>query len=696
MLRHVVVSPDGSEVLYSALGRLYRKTLPDGDPARFSRDERIELAPSYSRDGQWVVYATWSDGDKGRIRIAGRDGSSARDLVSVRGHYTEPSFSPDGRKVVYRRVEGDDVRGEENSTDPGIYLVDSAGSEPRLIRTSGSEPRFDSSGERIYFRERRGEKVVLASVDLDGAKERIHFESENATSIVPSPDDGFVAFAERFKIFVAPFPKTGRPVTLGPGVKAFPVVEVSKEAGLYLHWSGDGRKLHWSLGPELFTVSRDAAFGAEFETERIPIGFRIASDLPTGTIALVGARVLTMAGSEQDSVLENATIVIEKNRIAAVGPSGSTKVPPGATRVDVSGRTIVPGLIDVHAHLGSESAGVLSEQSWPLVANLAYGVTTSHDPSNNTEMVFTNSEMIRAGAKLGPRLYSTGMILYGAETPFKADIQTYEDALSHLRRMKAVGAFTVKSYNQQRRDVRQMIVKAARELEMMVVPEGGSLLYMDETFVYDGHTGLEHSLPVPALYQDVATLFGKSATGYTPTLIVGFGGLSGEYYWYQHDEVWQNERLLDFVPREVVDARARRRTMAPEDDFHHVQIAEGAKKILDAGGKVQLGAHGQLQGLGVHWELWMLAQGGMTPFQALRAATLSGAEYIGLDAELGSIQVGKLADLVVLAGNPLENIRSSESVLQVMVNGRLYDAATMNEVGNHPRVRPPFYWQVPD
>jgi imidazolonepropionase-like amidohydrolase len=319
-------------------------------------------------------------------------------------------------------------------------------------------------------------------------------------------------------------------------------------------------------------------------------------------------------------------------------------------------------------------------------------VTTSHDPSNNTEMVFSTAEMIRAGKKLGPRLYSTGTILYGAETPFKAAIETYEDALAHLKRLKAVGAFSVKSYNQQRRDVRQMIVKAARELEMMVVPEGGSLLYMDETFVFDGHTGLEHSLPVPNLYRDVVQLFARSHTGYTPTLIVGYGGLSGEYYWYQHENVWEKEQLLQYVPREIVDARSRRRTMAEEDDFNHVLISRGAKGIVDAGGRVQLGAHGQLQGLGAHWELWMLQQGGMTPLEALRAATLEGARYLGLDQELGSIEVGKLADLVVLNGNPLEDIRKTEGVSQVMMNGRLFDAATMTEVGSS-KPRRAFYFQ---
>jgi imidazolonepropionase-like amidohydrolase len=228
---------------------------------------------------------------------------------------------------------------------------------------------------------------------------------------------------------------------------------------------------------------------------------------------------------------------------------------------------------------------------------------------------------------------------------------------------------------------------------MMVVPEGGSLLYMNQSMVLDGHTGVEHSLPVPNLYKDTVTLFAKSRSGYTPTLIVGYGGLSGEYYWYQHMNVWEHQHLLRFVPRDVVEPRSRRREMAAEDDFNHVLIARGAKQILDAGGLVQLGAHGQLQGLGAHWELWMFQQGGMTPMEALRCATINGAKYLGLDADIGSLEKGKLADLVVLDRNPLENIRNSDSVTMVMLNGRLYDAKTLNEIGNHPRTRDPLYWE---
>ena len=704
MLRDVAVSPDGSAVVYSALGQIYKRALPNGEPTRLTPDSTFEFDPSWSLDGRHIVYTTWSDATAGRVRLAPAQGDAGRDLVATPGHYTEASFSPDGTEVVYRAVGGDSIRGGTFAVDTGIYVVAVDGkTAPRLVREGGSEPQFDHTGTRIYFRERRGEKFALASVNLTGGDEQVHFQSDNATQIVPSPDGKWVAFAERYRAYVAAFPRSGRPVDLGPTVSGYPVARISRDAGLYLHWSGDSRQVHWALGPELYTRALDRSFTFlnekldkpdEPEAKGVAIGFSAPTDVPSGSLALVGARVITMRdGAERDTVIDNATVVVTGNRIVAVGASGSVRVPADATRIDVRGKTIIPGIVDAHAHVGGESEGILSEQSSPLVANLAYGVTTAHDPSNDTETVFTNSELGRAGRKLSPRLFSTGTILYGAETPFKAVVETEEDARAHLRRIKAVGGFSVKSYNQQRRDARQMIVKAARELQMMVVPEGGSLQYMDETIVTDGHTGLEHSLPVPRLYKDVVQLFAQAGSAYTPTIIVAYGGLNGETYWYQKDEVWKNQRLLTFTPRDQVDSRARRRTMAADDDFNHINIARGAKQMLDAGVLVQLGAHGQLQGLGAHWEMWMFVQGGMTPFEALHSATINGARYLGLDKDLGSIEVGKLADLVVLDRNPLEAIRNSDSVRLVMLNGRLYDAASMNEVGNHPRTRPSFPWQ---
>ena len=203
--------------------------------------------------------------------------------------------------------------------------------------------------------------------------------------------------------------------------------------------------------------------------------------------------------------------------------------------------------------------------------------------------------------------------------------------------------------------------------------------------ILDGHTGIEHSLPVPKLYKDVVTLFSKSKTGYTPTLIVGYGGLFGENYWYQHTNVWENERLLAFTPRTIVDARSRRRLMTSDDDFNHVFIAKGVKQILDAGGSVQLGAHGQLQGMGAHWELWMLQESGMTQHRGDPVRHPQRREIPGTRRGAWVARKGKLADLIVLDRNPLENIRNTESVGMVMVNGRLYESKTLNEIGNHPK-----------
>jgi imidazolonepropionase-like amidohydrolase/Tol biopolymer transport system component len=706
MLRDVTTSPDGKSVVYTALGRLYRKSLPDGPATKLTKDaadvasQWLEFAPKFSPDGRLIVYGAWNDKEFGRIRVMNADGSGPRDVVSTPGHYTDPSFSPDGSRIAFRAVRADGIRAETRDEETGIYVVGINGGEPEKVRDGGVDPQFDHTGKRIYFRDRRAEKFVLASVDLDGSDEIVHFQSDNASQIVPSPDGKWVAFAERWHLYLAAFPNTGRPVDLGPTVKGYPVAQISRDAGMYIQWSGDSSKVHWALGPEYFTrdLSKTFAFlvsggegekPAEPESKGVAIGFTMKADKPAGSaIALVGARIIPMTG---DRAIENGTILIRDNRIDAIGANIS--VPSSAKRIDVRGKTIIPGIIDVHAHVGGENDGILAQTAWPLIANLAYGVTTSHDPSNDTETVFTNAEMVRAGMKLSPRLYSTGTILYGAETPFKAVVDSYDDALSHLRRMKAVGAFSVKSYNQQRRDSRQMIIKAARELQMEVVPEGGSLLYYNETHVMDGHTGVEHSLPVPRLYKDVVTLFAKSKSGYTPTMIVGYGGLSGEYYWYQHDNVWENQRLLKYTPEDVIVPRSRRRTMAAEDDFNHMLIGKGAKAIADAGGLVEMGAHGQIQGIGAHWETWMFVQGGMTPMEALRTATINGAKYLGLDDDLGSLEKGKLADLVVLDKNPLENIRNTDSVRMVMLNGRLYDAETMNEIAPTPRTRLPFYWE---
>jgi imidazolonepropionase-like amidohydrolase/Tol biopolymer transport system component len=701
MLRWVNVSPKGDRVIYQALGHLYVRNLPNGQPRRLTRqDDHFEIYPSFSRDGRSIVYATWDDDKLGTVRVVSVDGGEGRTVVSASGQYVEPAFSPDGKQIVFRKVEGGFTRTPYWSHEPGVYRVETGGGEPELVTEDGEQPHFGAEADRVYvLRDGEGGKRELVSLDLDGKDERTHLSSENAGQFSVSPDGRWVAFTERFQAYVTPFVATGKAVDVGPKASALPLRRVTRDAGEYLHWSGDSKRLHWSLGPELYTLDVKNAFTfLEGAPETLPdppasganIGFKAEYDVPKGTVALVGGRVVTMRG---DEVIEDGTVVIEGNRIKAVGPRGSVSVPNGAHVVDAKGKTVIPGIVDVHWHGGFGQDGIVPQNNWVPYATLTYGVTTLHDPSNDTDTIFAASELAKAGMITSPRIFSTGTILYGANAPFTASIDNFEDARSHLRRMKAVGAFSVKSYNQPRRDQRQQVIAAARELNMMVVPEGGSLFMHNMTQVVDGHTGIEHSIPVSAIYADVRQLWSGTEVGYTPTLIVGYGGIWGENYWYDKTRVWEDKRLTSFVPREILDERSRRRVTAPDEEYNHFNNARVATELAHEGVEVQLGAHGQREGLGAHWEMWMLAQGGMTPMEVLRAATIHGAHYLGLDKDIGSIEPGKLADVVVLDANPLEDIRNTDKIKTVILNGRVYDSMTLDQLAPDKVKRKPFYWQ---
>jgi len=716
VLRWVRVSPLGERVVYQALGHLYVRSLgrsglqDDGPssqgemPTRLTHQtDHFEFYPSFSRDWKWIVYTTWNDNEYGTVRVVSADGGEGRVVTSEPGHYVEPAFTPDGRRIVYRRIGGDLLRGQLWSRDPGVYMVNIEGGESTLVTRKGSDPQFGSSSDRLFLTHVEGggdnDRRMLISLDLDGSDERTHLVSENAVEYRISPDENWVAWVERFNAYIMPFVRTGREMDIGPKSKSLPVTRVSRDAGLNLQWSGDSTRLHWSYGPELFSRDLKDAFkfapgAAETPLEPAAHGKNISftnnSDIPDGGLAFVGARVVTMRG---DEVIDNATLLVDRNRIVGIGPAGSVQVPDGARRIDVAGCTIIPGLVDVHAHGAQGSAGFIPQQNWGSFANLAFGVTTIHDPSNDTFTIFAAAEMARAGLIVSPRIFSTGTILYGAAGSFKAEVDSLDDARSHLRRMAQIGAISVKSYNQPRRDQRQQVIAAARENNMMVVPEGGSLFMHNMTMILDGHTGVEHAIPVARAYQDTLDVWSASATGYTPTIVVGYGGLWGENYWYDTTNVWENARLLTFVPRDIVDPRSRRRPTAPPEEYNHFSIARTCKALADRGVKVNIGAHGQLAGLAAHWEMWMLAQGGMTPLEVLRCATLNGAHYVGLDRDIGSIEPGKLADFLVLEHNPLDDIRHSEHIRFTVLNGRVYDARTMNELGNRPRPREKFFWE---
>ena len=696
MLRNVQVSPDGETAIFEALGYIYKRDLESGKIKRLTKQtEHYELFPQYSRDGKKIVYTTWNDNKQGTVRVVSSRSGRGDTITTEPGKYVEPTFSPNGKTVVYRKATGGSILNPKWSLNPGIYSVSVKGGKSELISKSGYQPQFGDESDRVFIMS-PWPKPTLSVVDLKSKKIRKLYESEHATEFRVSPDGKYLAFAERFKVFVTPFVESGSTINISPKDSQFPIEQLSARAGENISWNTKSNTLYWTLGPELYHASLEGMFAinkaddADFKVksgERIGFSKKMAE--PKGMIALKGAKIITMDG---EKVIENGVIITNGKHIKSIGTANEVTIPKDAKVIDVTGKTIMPGIVDAHAHGSQASDEIIPQQNWKNFAGLALGVTTIHDPSNDTTEIFTASEMQKAGMIVGPRIFSTGTILYGANMPgYTSHIDSLEDAKFHLERLKKVGAFSVKSYNQPRREQRQQVIEAGRELEMMVVPEGGSLLQHNLSMVVDGHTGIEHSIPVEHIYDDIKQLWSQSDVGYTPTLVVAYGGIWGENYWYDKTDVWNHPRLSKFVPKNQLLPRSMRRVKAPDHHYNHFNNARVAKELQDLGVLVNLGAHGQREGLGAHWEMWMFAQGGMSSLEAIRASTLDPAKYLGLDKNVGSLEVGKLADLMVIDGDPLKNIRDSDKVDYTMINGRLFDASTMNEVGK--KAREPLYFE---
>nr|BCX00419.1 MAG: bifunctional TolB-family protein/amidohydrolase [Bacteroidota bacterium] len=725
-IRDAVPSPDGRRLAFTALNRLYVMDFPRGSPRRLTKLELVEAQPAWSPDGRWIAFSTWSEQEGGHIYRVRVDGRELMRLSSRPAVYWDPAWSPDGERIVVIRgparsyQEASGPRAPEAREDL-IWIPARGGDAVFIAPAEGRlKPHFTRNPDRIFlFHPERG----LVSIRWDGSDEQIHLrvtgntrpgqrQPNRASLILMAPHGEYALAQVNQDIYLVTVPLVGEAPTISvdnPRGAAVPVRKLTDIGGQFPAWSWDGQRVHWSIGnahvvydllqARAFEDSlrqirrqpgRSAPDTARYRPLEVRIRIQAPRDIPQGTVLLRGARLITMRGQE---VIEDADLLVRNNRIAALGPRGSFPVPPEAVVLDVSGKTILPGFVDTHAHMWP-AWGLHREQVWMYLANLAYGITTTRDPQTSTTDVLTYGDMVEAGLLLGPRLYATGPGVFGdyLEDP----IRDLEHARRVLRRYADYyDTKTIKMYMAGNRQQRQWILLAARELGLMPTTEGGLDLKLDLTLMQDGYPAQEHSWPIYPLYEDVIKLAAFTRLYYTPTLLVSYGGPFGENYFFTRENPHEDPKLRRFTPHEELDSKTRRRGQGvdsgPGGWFHDEEYifprhAEVAARLLRAGGRVAVGSHGQLQGLGYHWELWALAAGGMTNHEALRCATLYGAEAIGMDRDLGSLEPGKLADLLILDRNPLENIRHTTAIRYVMKNGRLYDAETLDELW--PRQRP--------
>jgi imidazolonepropionase-like amidohydrolase/Tol biopolymer transport system component len=700
MMRFAAVSPDGAQVVFESLGKLYIRPMAGGAARRLTGGAGMELFPAWSRDGRQIAYVDWTDAGLGHIYVAPAGGGAARRVTSDPGHYARPRFSPDGQMIVFEKGTGGGLRSSRWSENPGIYRIATAGGAMKRVAKDMAAPQFGAANDRIFMIESDGGKRKLISTDLNGEAKRTHVNGDLTNDYIISPAGDYLAFRQNYEAFVTPILPGTQDVSVSTKSGALPVTRVSKGGADYIHWSNRGA-LHWSVGPTVFTANTSALFGTAPKAapgftppaSGVSLAMEVTADKPGAVIALTGARIVTMA-RDDGGIIDDGVILMRGDRIAAVGPRGQVSIPADAKQINMAGKTIIPGLIDAHAHGPAGTDEIILEQNLSLILNLALGTTTIHDPSNRASEVFAAAEMQRAGKIIGPRIFSTGEIVYGAkDADVYAQIDSLDDALAHIRRLKAQGANSVKNYNQPRREQRQQVVEAGRREGIQVVAEGGSLFGMDMNLVADGNSTLEHNVPLGVFYEDVVSFFSASKTNYTPTLVVSYGGLAGDPYWRQATDVFAHPILKAHMPPGELAAESARRTKAPDEDFVDDDNAREAHKLAKRGVQVSIGAHGQQAGIGSHWELWSFARGGMTPVEALKAGTIAPARSLGMAKDIGSLEAGKLADLVVLDADPTADIRNSDKIHRVMLGGRMYDPLTMNEVETGSRARKPYWWE---
>ena len=733
------LSPDGEKIVASVLTKLYVMDAEDGaEPRRLTSGDTWEFKPVWSPDGRWVAYVSWSMNNGGQIwRMRSNGSGRPQQLTDVAAFYTDLVYSPDGRSLLAMRGN-EFMRHQTFSEFSGlgiplelVSLPSNGGDQAVIIAARGARnPHFAADSERVYLYDESG----LFSIQRDGSdrREELVVTGPRGTSLDEEPPkaemvkispDGKYALAFLIKqVWLLPMTQTGgKAPTVDVRKPALPVAQLTDIGADFFGWSQYGSSIYWAIGNTFFERplesiefptdeeenSADENGDEEEDEPYVPkdehesvrnyaFNVVLARNTPSGSMLLRGANIIPMSGATTDElndVLANQDVLITDNRIVSIGASGSVDMPEGTEVVDVAGKYIVPGFIDTHAHWEFRTGDVLEPQNWTLTANLAYGVTAGLDVQTSSKDYLAYRDFVDTGQSVGQRAFMTARGIFGEN-----DFQSYEATLSYLRRYKDhYNTHNIKSYVVGNRKQRQWVVLASKELELMPTTEGGGDQKMDITHAIDGMHGNEHTLPDSPIFRDVVELFARTRTAYTPTLIVQYNAESMREYFFTRTDVHSDPKIQRFYPHNRLDELTRRRPgWQNDDEFQFRQAAAQAVKIQRAGGLVGIGAHSELQGLGYHWEMWAFEMGGMKPVEVLRAATIDGARIIGIDQDLGSIEVGKLADMVILDANPLENIRNTEAIHRVVQNGRLYDGDTLDQIWPDAAPLAPSWWWSED
>lgn len=692
------MSPDGERLAFAALGKIYVMDFPNGRPVRATRAETFESQPAWSPDGRWLAYVSGSAAGSHLARVdVGRPGS-ATVLTAAAAHYTEPVIGPDGRHVYALHSSHFDrmLRIEEigPTREATLIRVPARGGAVETLAHAGTNARRLQTArdtDRLVFTTSDG----VVSMAADGSDRRTLFQVEGpypwhhrheepvpVDEVALSPDGNWMLTRAGHQLYLLSRPPAAAD-TPAIDLDAPPAAfrrQVSDIGADYFEWADDGKTIVWSIGSTVFRRSFDGEgnLGARESTDVV---VELERDVHSASAVLRGATALTQ---KADETIEDADIVVTGNRIVAIGRRNAVTVPPSAEIIDVSGSYIVPGFVDAHAHWYELRRDVIVPRQWSFLMSLAYGITAGLDVQGMDQDSFVYSDLVDAGIAVGPRAYTVGKGMFSDNR-----INDYDDAARLLRRYRDYyRTRNVKSYMIGNRYQRRLIVAAANALEMLPTTEGFNDLKLDITHAVDGFAGNEHYFATFPVYRDVVELFARSRIAYTPLTILSSGGPAAGDRFLIADDWHDRPKVQRFMPHVVIDDLTSTRQFRRHDEQVYAIAARDARRIMQAGGRVAIGSHGQFQGVSFHWEMQAFAAGGWTPTEILRAATLVGADVIGRKNELGSLETGKLADLLILTADPRTDIRNAMAIKFVMKNGRLYDGDTLDEIWPRQRSLP--------
>ena len=689
------MSSDGKQVVFSALAHIFIANLATGSSRRLTTGSSPEFQPSWSPDGGSIVYITWTaeGGYVWRASAEGR-GEPVR-LTAESAYYTHPVFTPDAKSIIaiqssnYERMH---TFLEFGPREANLVRIPAEGGKSTVIASGvmGGTPQFTAQPGKVYIYFHDG----LYAVAMNGSgRSRVlqangpgfYFQEGPAPAddVKISPDGHWALAQIVQQLYLVRLPSTpDKTVTLDPPSPE--VTRLTATGADFFDWAEDGKTITWALGSTFYRrplsaiepgkpISYDTPDSARKGVEATPIDIEAAHDVPRGVLVLRGATAITMRGKE---LIHDADVVITGNRISAIGRRGSVRIPAGAALRDETGKYLIPGLVDTHMHWGEVRRGVLDLKDWGFRATLAYGVTTALDPSPLSIDMLAYQDLIEDGQMVGTRVYSTGPAI------FSYNNFTLRQAVTEVlsRYPRDYRTYNLKQYRTGNRRVREWMVESAGSLGLLTTCEGALDMKLDLTQIEDGFPGNEHAMTALPLYDDIVQLFVRTGVSYTPTLQINAGGLPGQQFFFTTASPHDDRKLNRFTPHYFIDQKTERLRWALPSEYAFPEVAQSAARIQRAGGLVGVGSHGELPGLGYQWELQAYVMGGMTPWEALYAATVGSSTTIGRVAEIGTLEPSKLADLIILDRDPLIDIKNTLSIRAVMKNGRLYDGNTLDEL----------------